>query len=90
MLTSALKKQSPYLNFFFFSFLAAPQHMEFRGQGSDVSCNHDLSCSCGNAGSLTHCAGLGIEPATRRSQDTADPAEPQQELHILIFKIVSC
>ena len=45
--------------FFFFSFLAAQWHMEFPGQGSDLSHSCGLSCSCGNAGSLTHCAGQG-------------------------------
>ena len=42
------------------------------GQGSDPSCSWDLSCSCGNARSLTHCARLGTEPASQRFQDAAD------------------
>ena len=29
---------------------------------------------------LTHCPGLGIEPASQRSRDTANPIVPQQEL----------
>ena len=41
--------------------VATPWHMEFPGQGSDTSCSHDPSRSCSNAGSLTHCARLGIE-----------------------------
>ena len=40
--------------------------MEFLGQELDLSHSHDLSCSCGNAGSLTHCAGPGIEPIRRQ------------------------
>ena len=32
-------------------------------------CSCHLSCSCSNAGSLTHCAGLGIEPASQHSRD---------------------
>ena len=40
----------------FYLFLAAPWHMELPGQGSDPSSSHNLSHSCGNAGSLTHCA----------------------------------
>ena len=32
------------------------------GQGSDPSRSRDLSCSCGNPGSLAHCAGLGNRP----------------------------
>ena len=30
----------------FFSFLATPQHVELLGQGSDPSCNFDLSPLC--------------------------------------------
>ena len=44
-----------FLFFCIFSFLAAPQHMEFPGQGSELN----LSCSCGNTRSLTGCAGQG-------------------------------
>ena len=55
--------------FLFFSFfLAAPRHMKFLGQGSDLSCSCDLSHSCSDAGSLTHCAGLWIEPASQHSK----------------------
>ena len=39
--------------------MAAPWHMEFPGQGSDLGCSCDLHCSCGKTGSLTHCAGRG-------------------------------
>ena len=38
--------------------------MEFLGQGSDPSCSLDLSHSSGSAGSLSLCAGPGIEPAS--------------------------
>ena len=38
--------------------------MEFLGQGSDPSCNCDLHCNCGNAGSLTPWWKPGIEPAS--------------------------
>ena len=48
-------------------------------------CN--LSCSCSNAWSLTHCARLGIEPASQRSQDNTNPVVPQWELlHANYFK----
>ena len=40
----------------FFSFLAALQHREFPGQGSDLNPGCNLSHSCRNARSLTHCA----------------------------------
>ena len=48
-----------YLFTYFSFFLAAPWHMEFLGQGSDLSCSCDLDHSCSNARSLTHCAGQG-------------------------------
>ena len=54
--------------------------MEFLGQGSDLSHSCDLSRSGGNAGSLNHCARPRMEPASQRSQDTADPVAPQQDL----------
>ena len=64
----------------FISFLASPWHMEFLGQGSDLSCSCDLSCRCSNASSLTHYARLGIEPASQHSQDpTTDHFVPQKE-----------
>ena len=53
--------------FFFPFFLAILRHMEFPGQGSD------LSHSCSYTGSLTHCWGRpGIEPVTRACRDDAD------------------
>ena len=45
------------LNIFFFSFLTAPWHVEFLGQGSDLSHRGALHCSCGNTGSLIHFVG---------------------------------
>ena len=74
--------------FFFFFFLAAPTHMEFPGQGSDPSHSLNLSLSCGTAGSLTHCAGPGIEPVSQHSQDTANPVVPQWELLELYRPVV--
>ena len=38
-----------------FPFSDTPQQMELPGQRSDLSCSHNLSHSCGNAGPLTHC-----------------------------------
>ena len=45
------------------------QHMEFPGQGSNLSlsCSHDLSHSCGNAGALAGCSRPGLEPASQGS-----------------------
>ena len=66
--------------FLLFPVLAALQHVEFLGQGSD------LSCSCGNAGSPTLCAKLGIEPESQCSRDAAGPAAaPQRELQGGVF-----
>ena len=70
----------------FFS-LAALQHMEFPGQGSDPSHSCDLSHSCGNNGPLTHWAQVGIEPASLCSQDTTDSVAPRQELQIFSLLI---
>ena len=50
-----------FLSFVFPPFLAAPEHMEFLGQGSDPSWSWDPSHRCGNARSFTHWARLGIE-----------------------------
>ena len=54
--------------------------MEFLGQGSDLSHSHHLSRGCSNARSLIHCTRPGIEPASKGSQDAADPFVPQWEL----------
>ena len=59
---------------FFPSLSASPCHIEFPGQGSDLSGHRDLNHSCRYAGSFTHCARLGIKPLPQRSQDAAaDP-----------------
>ena len=60
--------------------------MELPDQGSDLSRSCHLSHSCSNTGSLTHCAGPGIEPATQCSQDATDPIVPQWELPHSHFK----
>ena len=51
----------------FFSFLATPQHMEFPGQGSDMSHSFDL---------FFNCVGLGIESEYRCYRDATDPIVP--------------
>ena len=48
----------------FFSFLAAPWHMEFPGQVSDLSCSCELRHSCSNAGSFDPPCWAGIKPAS--------------------------
>ena len=56
--------------------------MEFLGQGSDLSysCSQYLSCSHGNARSLTHYAELWMEPVNQCFQDVVNPIAPQREL----------
>ena len=43
----------------FFSLLAALRHVEFPGQGSDLSHSCDLYCSCGNTRSLS--SGMALQ-----------------------------
>ena len=62
---------------FFFGRGGSLRLMEFPGQGSDPSHRGNISHSCGNARSLTQCAGPGTKPATQRSQDAAHPIVPQ-------------
>ena len=70
---------SPYISksshrfILFFVCLTAQRHVELPGWGSELSCSCDLSRSCGNARSLTHCAERGIKPASQRSQDVQIP-----------------
>ena len=64
---------------FFPQFLATLWHMELLGQGSDPSQGCNLSLGCGNARSLTHCAGQGYQtrvPVLWRGH----PVAPQWEL----------
>ena len=73
----------PPLLLLLISFLATQRAVEFLGQGSEPSRSCDLSQS--NAGSLTNCAGPGIEPATQHSQDATSPVAPQQKLLFFFF-----
>ena len=50
------------INHLFFSIFGRPAPYEFPDQGADPSHSLDLSHSCSNAESLTHCAWLGIKP----------------------------
>ena len=80
--TAGISSSFPLFSFFF-SFLASLQCMEFLDQLSGPSHSCDLSHSCGNARTLTHCARPGIEPASQCSQDTADSIAPHWELLML-------
>ena len=59
--------------------------MEFPVWGSDLSCIFHRSHSCSNTGSLTHCAGLGIEPVSPCSRDAAHP-----DLFALQRELLTC
>ena len=52
-----------------FSSFCPPCGIEFPGQGSQLSPSCDQCSNSGNAGSLTHWARLGIEPASQGSRD---------------------
>ena len=64
-----------------FIFLVALWHMEFPGQGSDLSYSGRYS----SAGSLTHCVGPRMEPVSQCSRDATNPVAPQQELSSNVF-----
>ena len=85
-MVSTLSSPRPAEHFYLFIFLSATLwHLEFPGQGSDLSHSWDLCCSCGNVRSLTYGAELGIKPASQCSQDATDLIAPQQELHDRAF-----
>ena len=69
-----------------FLFWATPWHMEVLGSGIILKLQLQPMCSCSNAGSITHCAGLGMEPASQGSRDTTNPVAPQRNLQVY-FKI---
>ena len=68
-------------SFSFFPFLAALQHKESPGQGSDLSLSCELCCNCGSMGSLTHCGRPGIKPVFQCCQDATNPTALQREPH---------
>ena len=74
---------SPWLFWFFvFLFWPLPGTLAFPSQRSHLSCSCNLSRRCGNAGSLTHCAGPR-EPrwaASQHSPGANNPVAPQQDL----------
>ena len=74
-----------WLHHFFLIFLAAPQHIELPGQGSDLSCICNLHCSCGNTRSLTPCARPGIKSMSECCRDATYPVVLQRELPLHHF-----
>ena len=79
-----LQNLPPYKSFLFFCFFFFFSFWPLLGQASDPSCIHDLSCTCGTAGSLTHCDRLDVKPVTQHSQDAANPIVPEQELQTFL------
>ena len=64
-----------------------PLHDIRSSRAGDQILSHSryLSHSHSNAGSLTHCAGLKIEPVSQRSQEATIPIVPQRELLLLVL-----
>ena len=73
---------------FVFCFFGCPVAQGVPGPGIRFELHCDLSCSRGNARSLTHGARPETEPASQHAQDTLDPVATQQDLlfggHVLI------
>lgn len=74
-----------FLSFFFFWLPLGLWSFRARDQRSHLSLGLELSHSRGTASSLTHRAGLGVEPASQGSQVAADPVAPQWELWQWLF-----
>ena len=52
--------------YYYYYFLPHCGIWKFPDQGRNLSCTCDLCHSYGNAGSITHCVGLGIKPAPQQ------------------------
>ena len=77
---------STWSNASFFFFLATRQHIEFPGQGSDLSHSCNLCQAMATWDHLTHCALLGIEPASWCCREATDPTAPTWKLQWWLFK----
>ena len=70
----------------YFSFFSCTHSMwKFLGQRANLSCFCDLCHSHGNAVSLSHCAGLGIEQQHHREEPDHSPTLPQWDLPFLLL-----
>ena len=87
-LPSLLEPQMDWL-IFFFSWLPCSM-CSSPGQGSDPSLSSHLSSSHGNTGSLTHCAGPGIEPASHCSHGCTTVGIPWFLFKLCILKFILC
>ena len=72
----------PFSLSLFPSFLAAPRHMKFPGQGLDLSHSCDLHHGCGNNRSFNPLCWPGDQTYVPAFRDAADPIGLQQELPI--------
>ena len=76
------------LFFFFFSFLAAPQHTESSPARDQIQAVVAIYVAAvAMLDPLIRCAWLGIEPASWCCRDTADPVAPQWELLYCLFNV---
>ena len=71
--------------FFFFSFFghSAESHSQARDQIQTKVVTYATAAAALDA--LTHCARLGIQPASWHCRDATDPTEPKQELQTSIL-----
>ena len=60
--------------------LTSLRHMEFLGQGSDLSCSCNLYAAVAVPDPLTHCSRPGIEPVSWYCRDATNLLVPQWEL----------
>ena len=60
----------------FFFILGHPEACGSPGQGSDPGRSFDLSHSCGNSESLTHCTQLGSNPCPKTPKRPLVPLQP--------------
>ena len=65
--------------FYLFTFLTDLQHMEFLGQGSDLSCSYNLCCNCGCAGTFNP-LGCGLNLCPWPCRDATNPVASQHKL----------
>lgn len=79
-----IKKVSGFCLFFF---LAALQHVEFPGQGSDFRATvTTYPTTRATLDALTDCTGPRIEPAAWCCRDSAKPIVPQGDLLLVVLR----
>lgn len=80
---------SLYLSlFFFFPLFWPPCSTGVPGRGSDLCHRCDLYHRCGNDGSLTYCAELGIEPLTSFTKHHVSKVYPHYIIPSFLFLFI--